>query len=123
MLSSRLLGVLKPVNGGQEYALTMLPHMAISRVRALADLLAPVVALAGALTEPMTAESAKLAAESHSLYQPEQAAPETAVGTAAPDFAAFQSEVVRELQSSGLSNPRVISKRLSHVASPPRGLT
>ena len=57
VLSTGSIGVLKAVNGGQEYALTMTPTMAIARVRALADLLAPASMPATPLADPRTVEA------------------------------------------------------------------
>jgi hypothetical protein len=107
VLSSRLLGVLKAVNGGQEYALTMTPAMAISRLRALADLLAPVSVPANAAVDQPAIEAPEpsLAPGGAQMALPDVDA------AGLPDFVALQSEIVRQLEAVGLSDPRVVSKR------------
>lgn len=108
VLSSRLVGVLKAVNDGQEYALTMTPSTAIARLCALANLLAPTSMPAIPLPDPRTIEApqsspaASVGAEASQL---------DASATASPEFAALQSEIVRQLQTVGLRDPQVVSKR------------
>jgi hypothetical protein len=110
VLSSRLFGVLKSVNGGQEFALTMTPKMAVLRFRALADLLMPV-----SLTVPPTLDSSAyqvpaLLAESGSQYETQATASENDQ-TVGPGFTDLQSDIILQLQGTGHTDPRVISKR------------
>jgi hypothetical protein len=108
VLSSRLVGVLKAVNGGQEYALTITPTMAIARLRALANLLAPTSMPVIALPDPRTIEAPQASPSPGSGPEARQLEVNAA---APPEFAAVQSEIVRQLQTVGLRDPRVVSKR------------
>jgi hypothetical protein len=108
VLSSRLLGVLKAVNGGNEYALTMSPDMALARIRALADAVAPAPSIA------TPAPPSVLDPPSPSVATVAKAATDGAADdgpAVSPDFSALQSDVVGRLQAAGLTDPRVLSKR------------
>ena len=105
VLSSRLVGVLKAVNGGNEYALTMSPAMALARVRALADAVAPAPAVT--LQAPL---NIAVPPTPPMLASTERDAP-VADSPTSPDFASLQSDVIHRLQVAGLSDPRVVSKR------------
>jgi hypothetical protein len=105
VLSSRLLGVLKAVNGGNEYALTMSPAMALARLRALADALAPASVVA-TNAPPTVADSPAMP-----VTEVAKRGTPTDGASGSPDLAALQSDVINVLQTAGLTDPRVISKR------------
>jgi hypothetical protein len=105
ILASRALGVLRPINGSDEYQLTMQAETAIRRLLALARVAAgelpdeaPPTVAAAPRPEPTPKRQARPVGERRTLLP-------------LPDFAPARARVVERLQALGLGPPEAASRR------------